>query len=212
MKKILLCLVLSIVSLTSFGQSKEEYVNRFLESSKSETIINKLKNYGTFDKNDCTLISRVLEEENLNILTFKIMSRNNVAGYLQVIEKGNLWFHQFISLASYSFEVNSGKVIYYDLVQNTTTMTMVVKNDKLIESIPGNSNYGNQSQGVISSKLNPMDTNKDGNVSFSECYKVVNDAIDADGFSSWVCDFPVLGWLSCWGSTTTACAVYSALH
>lgn len=49
MKKILLCLVLSIVSLTSFGQSKEEYVNRFLESSKSETIINKLKNYGTFE-------------------------------------------------------------------------------------------------------------------------------------------------------------------
>ncbi len=59
---------------------------------------------------------------------------------------------------------------------------------------------------------NPMDSNGDGDVSFFECYRYVTKAIDDDGFSSWVCDFPVLGWLSCWGSVSTACVYYSSTH
>ena len=64
----------------------------------------------------------------------------------------------------------------------------------------------------IFAKRHLCDANKNGDVSFSECYKCVADAIDADGFSSWVCDFPVAGWLSCWGSTTAACVYISATN
>lgn len=56
------------------------------------------------------------------------------------------------------------------------------------------------------------DGNGDHNISFSECYKCAKDAISADGFSDWVCDFPVLGWLSCWGTTTAACVVVSSKY
>jgi len=56
------------------------------------------------------------------------------------------------------------------------------------------------------------DTNHNHNVSFSECYKCVSDAIEADGFSSWVCDIPILGWLSCWGTTTATCVIIAGAY
>jgi len=30
--------------------------------------------------------------------------------------------------------------------------------------------------------------------------------------SSWVCDFPALGWAGCWGSVSGACLFWSATH
>ena len=87
---------------------------------------------------------------------------------------------------------------------------MYVENDKLINSVIGQVEYNNNVH--FANKKNPLDTNGNGDVTFFECYKTVNEAIDADGFSSWVCDFPVLGWLSCWGTVSTACAIYSSIH
>jgi hypothetical protein len=68
----------------------------------------------------------------------------------------------------------------------------------------------NPNKSIALAKKHLCDGNGNGDVSFSECYKCVTAAIDADGFSSWVCDFPVAGWLSCWGSTTATCVYISA--
>lgn len=56
------------------------------------------------------------------------------------------------------------------------------------------------------------DTNHNNNISFGECYNCVRDAIEADGFSNWICDFPGIGWFSCWYSTTATCMVISARY
>ena len=56
------------------------------------------------------------------------------------------------------------------------------------------------------------DTSNDGKISFTECYKCISDAISENGLSSWICDFPVIGWLSCWVSTSAACAVISIIY
>jgi hypothetical protein len=52
--------------------------------------------------------------------------------------------------------------------------------------------------------------NGNGNVSFGECYSCINDAIDANPTSSFICDVPILGWIDCWASITVACIYISA--
>lgn len=56
------------------------------------------------------------------------------------------------------------------------------------------------------------DSNGNNDISFGECYKCAKDAIDSDGFSSFICDFPGIGWFSCWGSTSAACVIISARY
>jgi len=194
-----------------FAQSKESLVESFLTNTESMLILQKIKPYGIFNSKECVLVQRNLIDDKLNILNFKIVNDDKIAGYLQVIQNGKTIFHQFISLSNYNIEKKSGEVICYDLKSGLKAMTMYVENDKLIKSAIGEIEYNNDGT-TTSSKRNPLDTNGNGDVTFFECYKAVNEAIDADGFSSWVCDFPVLGWLSCWGSVSTACAIYSAGH
>ena len=56
------------------------------------------------------------------------------------------------------------------------------------------------------------DSNSDQNISFSECYKCATDAISADGFSTFVCDIPILGWASCWVSKSATCVYLSSAY
>ena len=56
------------------------------------------------------------------------------------------------------------------------------------------------------------DGNGDQNISFSECYKCVSDAIAADGFSTFICDIPILGWASCFVSKSATCIVLSSAY
>lgn len=56
------------------------------------------------------------------------------------------------------------------------------------------------------------DSNIDQNISFSECYKCATDAISADGFSTFVCDIPILGWASCWVSKSATCVYLSSAY
>jgi len=56
------------------------------------------------------------------------------------------------------------------------------------------------------------DRNGDQNISYSECYKCVSDAIAADGFSTFICDIPILGWASCFVSKSATCIVLSSAY
>jgi hypothetical protein len=56
------------------------------------------------------------------------------------------------------------------------------------------------------------DTNNDHNISYSECYKCATDAISSNGFSSFICEIPVLGWLNCWGTKTATCVAVSSYY
>lgn len=57
----------------------------------------------------------------------------------------------------------------------------------------------------------PCDSNKDSNISFSECYTCLTDAIDANGGGKWFCDSP-FGAIPCWVSVTTSCIIIASLY
>ncbi len=73
-------------------------------------------------------------------------------------------------------------------------------------------NATNQTQLVNGGIYSLCDKNGDQNISYSECYKCVSDAISADGFSTFVCEIPLLGWGSCWVSKSATCIVISSAY
>lgn len=56
------------------------------------------------------------------------------------------------------------------------------------------------------------DRNKNGDISFSECYSCVKQSIEMDGTTSFFCDIPISGWLGCWSVSTTFCVVLSTVY
>lgn len=210
MKNVILIVVLFTLNL-GFCQSK--IFDSFFKSSESTLILKNVERHGVIDKKTSLITNLNKQDSKIEILNFKVIKNNAIAGVLQISIVENRVFNQFISLEKYNLETQTGVIQFMDLESLIETVNVNVENDK-IKTYTVNDLYNPSPLNAVAmaSRRNPMDLNGNGDVSFSECIKVVNQAIDDDGFSSWVCDIPVLGWLSCWVSTTIACGIYSAAN
>lgn len=210
MKNVILIVVLFTFSL---GFCQNKIFDSFFKSSESALILKNVERYGVIDKKTSLITNLNKQDSKIEILNFKVIKNNALAGVLQISIVENRVFNQFISLEKYNLETQTGVIQFMDLESLIETVNVNVENDK-IKTYTINDLYNPSPLNAVAmaSKKNPMDLNGNGDVSFSECIKVVNQAIDDDGFSSWVCDIPILGWLSCWVSTTIACGIYSAAN
>ncbi|KQT15135.1 hypothetical protein ASG31_16190 [Chryseobacterium sp. Leaf404] len=205
------------VSMTSISPEnvtlRSSLNDDFTKSNDFRTITENVKQFGEVSFNDVKLVQRTMEGEAVNVLNYKVLKNSNTVGYLQVIKDANgVFYSQFIDFAAFNLQTSEGTLTFLDVKTQQKIMTLTVRGGRIVNTVLNNPNYTNGSTQTTSGRKNPFDTNGNGDVSFFECYSVANNAIDQDGFSSWVCDFPVIGWLSCWGTVSTACAIYSAGH
>lgn len=145
----------------------------------------------------------------------------------------------FVDLNNFSMITKSGKVQMVDLnYDNFLHTNITVKDNKIIswkssglskelllkyrdlkkgQVVEFNKEIGTNSADLKTKVTKAAiytlcDGNGNGNISFGECYKCAQDAIDANGTSSFICDFPGIGWFSCWGTTSAACLYISARY
>ncbi|MCA6451190.1 MAG: hypothetical protein IM584_04230 [Chitinophagaceae bacterium] len=145
----------------------------------------------------------------------------------------------FVDLNDFSMTTKSGKVQMIDLnYDNFLHTNVIVENNKIIswKSVglskdlllkykdlkKGQVEEFNKEIGTNSTDLKTKvvkaaiytlcDSDGNSNISFGECYKCAQDAIDSNGTSSFICDFPGIGWFSCWGTSSAACLYISAKY
>ncbi len=138
-----------------------------------------------------------------------------------------------VDYSMYNLNSNTGKILMYDMNYDNYQHSIIsVQNNKIkfwsagglsidlkekfknkeFKQFSGLNNSLIQTHGENEGIYKLCDANGDHNISFSECYKCATDAIDSDGFSSFVCDIPVVGWAGCWGSKSATCVVVSSMY
>ena len=215
MKKLLFGLVATIMlSNVSFSQNENE---NFQLSKEFSICKNNLLNKGAIvDSDSFSLDTKIFGDEKLNIITYQVYdvnSKNLLKGILQATINENSYLVTYASLEKYSYTSNSGIITTFDILKNKELVEFNVDSNKLIDYKVINDDIKNNSNrlpGGGSLEVVPCDGNNNGDLSFGECYKCMTDAIASDGFNQFVCDFPLLGWFSCWGSKSIACAYLAA--
>lgn len=137
-----------------------------------------------------------------------------------------------VDYSSCNIETKTGKILMYDMnYDNYQHSTIKVQDNKILFwsaaslSLTLKEKFNNpefkQFSGLNNTQIQTQaengvyklcDSNGDHNISFSECYKCATDAIAADGFSTFVCEIPVAGWIGCWGGKTATCVAVSSMY
>lgn len=204
--------------------------SKFLKSTTFLSHKNDIAKYGTISYGEIKSAVISIENENITVLSIPIKDGNITVGTVEAVDlkntshlpNGDTYALNYINLTKFNSKTLTGQIEMVDLNfdnfvhSNINIEKNTIKSWKcsgLSEKLSKKySKYSNPNKKNTLAKRHLCDANNNGDVSFSECYKCVADAIDADGFSSWVCDFPVAGWLSCWGSTTATCVYISATN
>jgi hypothetical protein len=205
--------------------SDNPVINKFLNSN--EYLKNKvlISSYGEIDFTQSKTDSIKHKNKIFNVIYLTIVKDNKVQAGVEIVDlsgkklsDGDSYAINLLELKHFDIKSTTGNIKMYDLNKNAfmhsdititnnrinSWKTFPINKVKLASYIPTSNNY------IFARKsTNICDLNKNGDVSFSECYKCLNDTIDTDGFSKWVCDTPVVGWASCYISVTAACVVIS---
>lgn len=226
---------LTIVALALFNAcdmtqeiapSESPEINQFLSSSTFQRVKPSIAKYGDVDLSH--IKHEVLNKDQVKISTFRIPLTKNGQHVGTIIavdlkSKGFLPFDDTyaVNLENYSnFNQKSqtGIVEMIDLnYDNYVHSKINIVNNK-ITKWEGNGlspeirvKYAKLRKGNKSSpKTYTCDTNRNGDISFSECYSCVKQSIELDGTTSFVCDIPIGGWIGCWSVSTTFCVFLSA--
>lgn len=196
--------------------NEKQVVNFFTSSNEFNVISKNLEVYGEIKIENYKFKRKEINNEIIDIIVFEVLKNNQNNGYLQVIIGSDREiYNQYAQIDAYNESKNEGIVVFHDMEKNSKSLTVEVE-DNVMKSYTINDNDLKEKL-IAMDKLaprgtDPLDRNKNGDVTFSECYQTVFDAIEADGFSSWVCDFPALGWAGCWTSVSGACLYWSATH
>ncbi len=208
-------------------QLPNHYIDRsaskFLESKTFLSHKDDIAKYGTISYGEIKSAVISIENEKITVLSIPVKDGNKTIGTLEVVDlkntsylpNGDTYALNYINLTKFNSKTLTGQIQMVDLnFDNFIHSSITVEKNKikswkcagLSEKLSKKYNkYSNPNKKNALAERHLCDGNSNGDVSFSECYKCVAAAIDADGFSSWVCDYPVAGWLSCWGSTTATC-------
>lgn len=201
MKKVSLILILFMNICFSQNNISEE----FFKSDVSKKILSNVNKYGALT--DITEIKGKFEGVDVSIISYNIKNEGKIVGFFQFSKAHDDNFLTQIVLfdKNFDFAGNTGEINFVDSTSNNTIVRYTL--DKgIVVKIDGVEVH---SKPPRRKKCHILDLDCNGDITFSECYKAVNDAIESDGFSMWTCDIPFAGALSCWTSVTIACQIFS---
>jgi len=111
--------------------------------------------------------------------------------------------------------LKSGKVKMYDLNYDRALHSeLVIDNNIIIDWETTPVTYNGEEPLKPSNGLYELcDKNKNGNISFGECYSCGKESLAGSGtFGEWFCDIPVLSWSGCFTTLSAACVVISSIY
>lgn len=173
-----------------------------------------------------------------HVIYLSIKNGNTIEAGLQIVDlidtknlpNGDTYAINLVDLRDFDLVKLSGNVKMIDVNYDNFEHTNIVVNNNIIRSWHANSlpnviaqkyeslkikRDGDQKDVLSSKKVFraiPCDANHDNNLGFFECYDCMDNAIDANAMSKFICDVPVAGWASCWASSSAACVVLSSMY
>ena len=209
---------------------EDTVVLKFLESKTFERTKRDLLCYGDISFSEIKSGIVNYDTIQISILCVPVYLKGKENGILEVVDlkssnflpNGDSYALNFVDLRDSNSSTLSGSVRMIDMNYENFEHSKLEIDNNLIKSWQCNnlpddlvkkySKLSNQNRLKSLKQKKLCDLNGDGNVSFTECYKCLSDAIDANGFSKFMCDIPFAGWTSCWYSKTAACLVISAMY
>ena len=141
----------------------------------------------------------------INLVDFSRYNLKNQNGQIKMIDLNyDLYVHSTISVENNHIKSWDSKGLSLALEAKYNSPELKLTSKQL--------NSSRQTLTVNGGIYTICDGNGDKNISFSECYKCVTDAIEADGLSTFICEIPVLGWASCFASKSATCIVLSSVY
>lgn len=237
MKKLIFS-ILAIVLINFNGNAALQVnptVQKFITSN--DYLKNKayLSKYGEIDF-DKVVVNRISEKGKTydtfvlpfykNALNTAIVEVVDIAG-TKKLPNNESYGMNLIDFTAFNFKSFTGNVNMYDLNYEKNLHSQIeIENNKIMKWIANGlpqelkdkyfyTNVNVPELIILNTVTNnkvPLDSNNDGNLSFSECYAGFSEAIEADGFSSWVCDIPILGWGACFTSVSVSCVILSSYY
>jgi hypothetical protein len=227
--------VTALISCEQIDQNKfpeAEEKNTFLASSTFERIKPSIDFYGDIDLKN--IKEEVLNDGEITISTFRIPVTKNgrLIGNIIAVDLGKSGFLPFGDTFAVNFEdysdfnqmTLSGTIEMVDMnYENFVHSKIRVVENKIIDwegnglspKLKAKYSYLRKDS-TTNKKLNvrtqtfTCDDNKNGDISFSECYRCVKESIDMDGTSTFLCDIPLSGWIGCWAVSTVFCVFISS--
>ncbi len=205
-------------------------IEKFLESSSFLRVKSKITDYGSIYYNQ--IQSGIIKQGDIRIsvIGVPVFRNGRKIGIVEIVDletdkflpNGDSYAMNYQNLEDFNLKTLTGLIEMVDLnYSNAVHSRFAVENNRIksFEHIQFPKELG-EKYGRIknSNKIKTLvnthacDGNGNGNVSFWECYGCITGAIEADGFSSWMCDVPVAGWMSCWATTSAACVYLSAKY
>lgn len=141
----------------------------------------------------------------INLVDFRKYNLKTQSGEIKMVDLNyDLYIHSIISVQSNRIKSWNSQGLSKELKTKYNHPELKISSKKV-----DSTNQPMKGNGGIYSLC---DKNGDQNISFSECYKCVSDAIATDGFSTFICDIPILGWASCWVSKSATCITLSSVY
>lgn len=215
---------------------KDVKVNEFIHSVTFERHYVNIKSYGNIDFENIFVDSMIVANKVVNYFVIPIMKNRNRAGFLEVIDmhgttylpNGDQYALNYVDWNNFNTETRTGSIKMIDMnYDNHIHSTMQIASNTITSrKFDGLStelkikykDYKTPARETdihlteLTDDTEQCDKNGNNNISFSECYKCLNDAIDKNGTSKFICDFPFIGWASCWISVSVSCLIIAAIY
>jgi len=164
---------------------QDEYLIDFYESQ----TFNRMKLSDWFEV-DCIItkerVHYVLNENNINVPIINLKIENIQGKFIGIIEalsykkpNGVTDFNILLrNFEKFDFNTKTGSISLIDINENLLYLKTKILNEKIINVTPYVTFHNEYSR--TRHPRHPMDTNGDGNVTFSECYSYANAACQTD--------------------------------
>jgi hypothetical protein len=196
-------------------ENQDPVISSFLKSKTFLGSKDKIEIYGKISYNDIKskLISNGSDQ--ISVLEIPILKGGKKVGIVEVVDlkttsflpHGYSYALNFVNLVDFDLNTLTGNVEMIDLNYDNFSHSKIEISNNLIKSWKCQSppveliikyqsiRKSNKLKSLQSQ--NACDGNRNGNVSFMECYTCFSNAIDANGLSKFICDVPIVGWASC---------------
>ncbi len=209
---------------------KDQEVNKFIHSNTFKSHYFEILKYGEIDFDEIVSNTQTILEYTITSFVLPVKKNNKIVGYIESVDllntkflpNGDKYAMNYVDLSKFDISSLSGEVKMIDLNYDSFTHSVIEVKDNVIESWASEGlseelsekyeDCRNPNKGSSLRAAHLCDGNKNGDVSFAECYKCLSDAINDNGLALFICEIPVAGWASCWTSKTGACIYISSAN
>jgi hypothetical protein len=212
-------------------------INELLNSKTLKNHLFFIKNYGEIDY---PLIKyqnfKFNSKENIDVFSIPLIKEGKTIGRIEAVDLGKEGFlpnndryaMNFLYFDNFDFKNFTGKIAMFDLNYDNFNHTKIsfiksqlksILSTGLNEALSIKYNYldkGPERKINQTSKIRSVysvcDEDKNKNISYSECYRCIGNAIAQNEFSTILCDVPSPASSICWSSRVISCLYVSAKY